>query len=429
MTSARIAARLADRANRLRTAAGGNVTMTFALAVVPIVGFVGAAVDYSRANSVKAAMQAASDSTALMLSKYAQDISTDQFTVRANEYFTALFISPETTGVAVTPTFTSPQPGSFKLQLAVSGVVPTTFTKLVGQPSLDVNVNSEVVWGIRKLEVALALDNTGSMSSSNKMTHLKTAAHNLLTTLKDAAKTAGDVKIAVVPFDTTVNLGTDYKDNDWFDYDSIDCNGSQSGKGCDSSNWKDHWEGCVRDRTYPFDTQDDPPTGVNTKTYYPAHDCGSLAKLMPLSYDWIALNGKIDEMTPNGNTNVTIGLAWAWHALTAQAPLSEAVAPSPDLDKVIILLTDGDNTESWKNSNNTKLTSQSTIDGRTELVCNNIKAAGVRIYTIRVINGDANLLRNCATNPTMYYDVQQASQLNNAFSSIAQNLANLRISK
>jgi hypothetical protein len=49
------------------------------------------------------------------------------------------------------------------------------------------------------------------------MTHLKTAAHTLLTTLKDAAKTAGDVLIAVVPFDTTVILGTEYKDNDWFD--------------------------------------------------------------------------------------------------------------------------------------------------------------------------------------------------------------------
>ncbi len=43
----------------LRTANGGNVTITFALATIPMVGFVGAAVDYSRANSVKAAMQAA----------------------------------------------------------------------------------------------------------------------------------------------------------------------------------------------------------------------------------------------------------------------------------------------------------------------------------------------------------------------------------
>ena len=86
---------------------------------------------------------------------------------------------------------------------------------------------------------------------------------------------------------------------------------------------------------------------------------------MPLSYDWTALNNKIDAMQPNGMTNVTIGLVWAWHALTKQAPLSEAADPSPDLDKVIILLTDGDNTESWKNSNNTKVTSETAINDRT----------------------------------------------------------------
>jgi hypothetical protein len=37
-----------------------------------MVGFVGAAVDYSRANSVKIAMQAAIDATALMLSRDAR---------------------------------------------------------------------------------------------------------------------------------------------------------------------------------------------------------------------------------------------------------------------------------------------------------------------------------------------------------------------
>ena len=35
---------------------GANVTVTFALATVPIVGFVGAAVDYSHANQVRSAM-------------------------------------------------------------------------------------------------------------------------------------------------------------------------------------------------------------------------------------------------------------------------------------------------------------------------------------------------------------------------------------
>ena len=74
-----------------------------------------------------------------------------------------------------------------------------------------------------------------------------------------------------------------------------------------------------------------------------------------------------------------------------------------------------------------KTSSSTSIDARTAKACTNAKDANIRLYTVRVINGDATLLRNCATNPSMYYDVQDASQLNNVFSSIAQNLANLRI--
>ena len=48
---------------------------------------------------------------------------------------------------------------------------------------------------------------------------------------------------------------------------------------------------------------------------------------------------------------------------------------------------------------------------------------------MRVIQGNASLLKGCASNPNMYYEVSQASQLNSVFNSIAQKLANLRISK
>ena len=100
-----------------------------------------------------------------------------------------------------------------------------------------------------------------------------------------------------------------------------------------------------------------------------------------------------------------------------------APAASPDLDKVIILLTDGQNTQNrWSSST-------SSIDSRTQKVCDNAKAANIKIYTVRVIDGSATLIQNCATKPDMYFNVQQASQLNNVFSSIAQNLANLRIAK
>src|SRR6188508_2359099 len=56
----------------------GNVMITFALATIPLIGFVGAAVDYSRGNSAKAAMQSAIDSTGLILSKTAKGLTQEQ---------------------------------------------------------------------------------------------------------------------------------------------------------------------------------------------------------------------------------------------------------------------------------------------------------------------------------------------------------------
>jgi len=143
---------------------------------------------------------------------------------------------------------------------------------------------------------------------------------------------------------------------------------------------------------------------------------------MPLTEDWNALNIRIDAMAPSGNTNTTIGMALAWQTLTGATPYN-APPKTPELEKVIVLLTDGQNTQNrWTSST-------SSIDSRMQKVCDNAKADGVKVYTVRVVNGNASLLQGCATKPSMYYDVQEASQLNAAFGSIAQNLANLRLAK
>jgi hypothetical protein len=142
------------------------------------------------------------------------------------------------------------------------------------------------------------------------------------------------------------------------------------------------------------------PTAANHHTLYPAANCGSLVSAMPLSNDWTALNKKIDALTAGGNTNITIGMVWGWHALTAGVPFTEAAAPAADLDKVIVLLTDGENTQNrWS-------TSSSSIDARTSAVCGNVMAANIKVYTVRVIDGNASLLKGCAAKPDMYYDVQ-----------------------
>src|SRR5665213_1773246 len=90
-----------------RAARKGNVAITFALASLPVVGTVGFAVDYSHANSVKAEMQAALDSTALMLSKEASADTSSQLQTNALNYFKALFTRPEATSIVITPTYTT----------------------------------------------------------------------------------------------------------------------------------------------------------------------------------------------------------------------------------------------------------------------------------------------------------------------------------
>ena len=415
----------------------GGVAPMLALGIIPLIGAVGAAVDYSRASSTRTAMQAALDSTALMLSKDAQSLTTAQLDSKASIYFNALFHRPEASNVQVTQQFSSPQAGSFNIKVTGSATVNTMVWRVIGQEQVTITASGEVVWGIKKLNLALALDNTGSMASSGKMTALKEAAHNLLNTLQKAEKTPGDVKISIIPFAVDVNVGTDNVNESWIDWDDWDskngtCSVSISNPKTESKCtnaagiWTPHahsvWNGCVMDRDQNNDVNAT-PTGDAAAVKYRAHQAPNCpAAMMTLSSDWTALNAKIDAMTPTGNTNVTIGMQMAWQTLTAAAPFN-APAVAPDLDKVIILLTDGQNTQNrWSSST-------SSIDSRTQKVCDNAKAANIKVYTVRVIDGNATLLQNCATKPDMYFNVQQASQLNNVFSSIAQNLANLRIAK
>lgn len=392
----------------------GNVVPIFALAVIPLIGSVGVALDYSRAATARTEMQSALDASALMLSKEALTLSSTDIEKQAKKYFQSTFQRKDTNGVAVTATFSSKN-GAYSLKLAATGSLETTFTRILGIDTVGIASASEVSWWERKLEVALVLDNTGSMAANNKMTELKKATHNLLNTFKSAAKKPDDVKVAIIPFNTVVNVGTSYSAKPWFDWTT---------NAIDPTAWK----GCVQDRTQSEDTKDTVPDTAKLETLFPASACnigssGLLASIVPLTTDWTKLHSKVDEMTPDGTTNVTIGLEWGWHALTAGAPLTEAAAPAAALDKIIILMTDGENTQNrWSSS-------PADIDARLKLACANVNAAGLKVYTIRVLEGNASLLQGCATNPTMYYDVQNAAQLNDVFSLIANNLANLRISQ
>ena len=70
---------------------------------------------------------------------------------------------------------------------------------------------------------------------------------------------------------------------------------------------------------------------------------------MPLGHDWSAMNTLIDQMAPLGETNLTIGLAYGWQALSTGPPLNAPGLP-PNTIQAIVFMTDGFNTANrWNN--------------------------------------------------------------------------------
>ena len=152
-------------------------------------------------------------------------------------------------------------------------------------------------------------------------------------------------------------------------------------------------------------------------------------------------------------TNIPMGLVWGWHTLSPSAPLADGQAyGTAHLRKIIILMTDGQNTFTNSNGNNKSMydglgyiwqnmlvgaTSASSdaqrttaMDNRLAALCTAIKGKDIHIYTVRIefTQGSPNLLRACASAPTDFYDVSNVADLGVAFDAIAGSISNLRIS-
>ena len=437
----------------------GNIAVLFAIAAVPIIAFVGAAIDYTRANSARSSMQAALDSTALMLGKDLTDgtITPAQVSAKATAYFNALYTNTDAKSVVVGATYTAATGSGSTVLLSGSGIINTDFMRVAGFPTLGFDTTSTAGWGNVRMRVAMVLDNTGSMAQDGKMPALQTAAKALIDQLSALVKNPGDVYISVVPFAKDVNFGTSYANQTYMDWSSWDTTNGTLGScskstytsksTCESNSkvWtpdRSKWTGCVTDRTQDYDIQNTAPTAGNAPTmvvpeeyvsgstkYCKTGSSTYLEPVVPLTTDWAGLKAAIGSMMPTGNTNQSIGLAWGWLTLGAGAPFNAAAKdPNYTYKEAIILLSDGLNTQNRWSSNAAQ------IDARQALLCANAKKANITIYTIQLNTGTpgdptSTVLQNCASGVDKFYLVKSANQTLTVFNSIGTSLSKLRVTK
>lgn len=415
----------------------GAVALLFALVLVPLLGFIGVAIDYGRGARIRADLQAAVDGAALAAGKNAIEQQRKDLARIARAAFDAAF-RPES-GAKVTRFELAQNVRRIAVEAEVA--LPTMFGAFLGQRTVELTARAEVPVGTQSIALALVLDNTGSMGQQGKMEALKEAASNLIATIQ-ASRGSINSRIALVPFNTQVNVGEENRGGPWLRFALPGQGTGNGGAGAANGNGGAPgrnpgaqepslevlaalWKGCVADRDQPYDTQATAPSPSRPETLHPATTCQypGLQKVMPLTRDFLALKQAVDRMTPVGNTNTGIGLAWGLSVLTPGAPLSGPPQPQgAGFERIVVFLTDGENTQ------NRWTTNRAEIDKRTEAMCDEIRSQGIKLYAIRVIEGNEGLLRKCATQPSMYYSVSRASELKDVFDRIAVDITTLRLS-
>jgi Flp pilus assembly protein TadG len=543
--------RLRAAARRFAGANDGNIAILFGIAVIPIISFVGAAVDYTRAVSARSSMQAALDSTALMVAKDLSEgtIDTSQIPTKADLYFRALYTNREARSVAITATYTQNTGNGSTILINGSGNIETGFMRVVGFPTMDFNTNSTSTWGTKRMRVALVLDNTGSMASNGKMAAMQKAATDMITDLSSYSKTSGDVYISIIPFTKDVNVGTANVDASWinwseweaeppilndksasintafktakagstcpfttsnhgfvckdraattsgaqtvsqipsngyicpgldngkwpgkagiyyngcyttttgstascgtFDQTRCTCSGSGSSKVCHFWRGDDTtataaarpahstWTGCINDRDQNYDTLNTDPgssanDGTPSKRFYAEQWSQCLnSTVTPMSEQWQTLKDQINAMTAAGNTNQAVGLAWGWQSLSTQNDPIKAPPKNGNYvyKEYIVLLSDGLNTQNrWSSS-------ETSIDARQKILCQNIrndKVNPVTVFTIQVninsADAESQVLKECATPDGSFQMITSATQTSDAFKNILTQISRLRVSK
>lgn len=463
----------------------GVIAVAFGLMIPVVVGAVGLSVDISQAYLVKARLASALDAAALAAAASGSD---DEGVIqdKVDAFMEANY--PEGrigTKVAVDVSLDGDE-----LTVTATARLNTSFMKVFGYETVDVDAETIVQREVRGLEVVMVLDNTGSMSTDNNIGTLKTATTNFIEILFESVEDPELVKVGLVPYSSSVNvgpygLGYDYEDDDYGDpfvvppeddeyagyYNGLNqYTGNYYGIDEDDLEYdtsrKGQWHGCVLAEEHPLDTEDhEGPWEMyrhdyNGHDYYANNDYYSHhsqydstyaevynayygpnyycpeQSIVPLMSDEEFLLDAADNMEAFGATLGNFGMVWGWRVLSPEEPFIEGAEYEDDQwDKVALMMTDGMNSMSnvysaYGRSNEHNIDNDD-LDERFIETCDNMKAAGILIYTVTFDDGvdqdTKDLYEDCASISGNYHDAPTQQDLEDVFEQIARELSNLRI--
>lgn len=467
----------------------GGVMNLFAFALLPIMAATGIAVDGTRMFLVRDSVQRAVDAAGLAAG---HTLDVDSMATDARSFFDANFGNVQ--DVATLNDFTMvTNADNSVIDVSATVSVDTTFMRLFGFNEVTFTQRAQITRETRGMELALVMDNTGSMRSGGKIGAARDAARILIEAVYGDDEVNPNLWVSLVPYTAAVNIGTQH--TEWLSLDGQ--NSIAAGGDYDPTTWI----GCVQARGGGMDETDDTPdfapftpylyadnvdndwiltdgagavtgfdldesNGAQNNGRGPNLGCGP--PITPLIAPKTTILQAIDIMQPwhRGGTTGNLGLVWGWRALSpgwrgfwegTGAPILPLDYDEPFMDKVVVIMTDGQNQFfdfRGHNPNNgvgpdgsdhtaygrlgefgfaTLGDARQEIDTRFGRTCEAMKAQGIIIYAITFgptpNAGTQTLFRNCASNESFFFHAPSNDQLREDFATIGRQLSNLRISQ
>ena len=389
----------------------GQMGIMLALAIVPMMIAAGTAIDMIRANNTQAILRGASDAAALagatsgkvndrrFIEKIVRSYLKANYAIGALKSVTRISQSVDT--------------GTATFKVTIKGKIDTTLMSLAGFKSIDIESQSEVNLGQQSLEMALVLDNTGSMAGK-KLIDLKNSAKELVNVLEAEKASYASLKFSLVPFAQYVNVGTANAGATWLTQPA------PAG-----------WAGCVGSRPAPLDEY----SGVTGGTYPALAGVPCQAGIIPLTTNAATITSGIDAMIAANSTYVPGGLLWGWNTLDKAAPFTEGLTNTQmkavNGRKSLVLMTDGWNTASPKYPDHTG-TDTAFSDAKLTTLCGQVKNDGIEVFTVAFQVPSPSmkaLLVSCASNADHAFDAANGAALHDAFTKIGQMMASVRLTQ
>ncbi len=401
---------------RYNTDTGGNVGVMFAISAALLIGFLAVAVDLSRGMSAKQRLQDTTDAIALLAAKDKSLNTPAKLEAAAQALYDATY--PGQTGVRIE--IEDIVRNGDDVTVVAKNNIDAGFAQIFNIGNLDVGVTSTASFAELSLDVALVLDSTGSMGnpisgrgrrgSQTKLQGLQTAANNLIDTLENADN--DNIRLSVVPFSQYMNVGQMNSRAGWLDLN-----------GADEANWN----GCVGSR---LNGRDESPREAGGQIPALSNvDCAS--EILPLTKNLRSVRRSVNNFEARGWTYIPSGIVWGWRTLEGELPTRVAAAPATASEhkKVMIIMTDGRNTRA-KDGLTHEGRNVRGANSKTASLCRDVKSDDIEVYTIAYGVNDTptlNLLAECATDRTKFFNAQSAAALSTAFAEIGSTLSVLRI--